>query len=93
MSESIIDQKALAPAEEGTQWVELASRRNDKLLATLHTLGGEALAETLSLVIVEHDNGVSLTQEGPLQEVAQIYKHPMIYVSPEDARRAYPPAA
>jgi hypothetical protein len=42
---------------------------------------------------VEHDNGVSLTQEGPLQEVAQIYKHPMIYVSPEDARRAYPPAA
>jgi len=74
-------------------WVELASRREDGLYAVLQTLGSVALSETPARVYVSHQNGVYIEKEGPLQDVAPIYKHPMLYVSSEEARTAYPAAA
>ena len=76
-------------AEEG--WVALAERSSDGLRATLHTLGAMVTAETQSRVHIDHRNGVTLDREGPLSEIAPIYKHPMAYVSEQDARTAFPP--
>lgn len=86
--EKVQEKSELPLTEEG--WVALAERSNDGLRATLHTLGAIVTAETQSRVHIDHRNGVTLDREGPLSEIAPIYKHPMAYVSEQEARTAFP---
>ena len=87
---SISPQEALPAQNVGERWNELARRDQDGLHAKLLILGEIALAETPARAVIRHDSGVKLFREGSLKDVADVYIHPMTYVSSADAERAFP---